>query len=115
MPIRHLGAGRRSLIRVVLRAIGCGWRGLLDVEPAGDVHLLQLELEEGIVRHRLNHPADAAAGDDIAHQRCGRRIIGHVDSDGTDPQLVIVGPRQSMDHTAAIAANSSPRSSDGST
>ena len=47
-------------------ALGCR-SGLADVEPPGDVDLHEVELEQRIVRHRLDHAADLARradGDD---------------------------------------------------
>src|SRR5579864_9014163 len=48
---------------------------LADVEPSGGVHPDNVEFEDRIVRHRLDHAAHAAAGDHRERRRPQARVV----------------------------------------
>jgi hypothetical protein len=79
-----------------------GVRALLsDVDPEGDIDLLEVELEEGIRGHGLNHPANLAAGHDF-HDERPRGVVGHFVGTGADAKLVIVGTRKRVDDATSV-------------
>src|SRR5216683_7629575 len=74
-----------------LPADGTG-AGLADVEPARDVDLHEVELEERVARDRLDHAADAAGHHDRAGQCADRRVICHLGRGRANAEFVILGP-----------------------
>ena len=76
---------------------------LADVDPTGDVHLVELELEERMVVDRLDHPANTAALDDVAHE-LPHVVVRCLACSRTDAQLVIVRAGKGVDHAPRVAA-----------
>ena len=76
---------------------------LADVDPIGHIHTIELELEEGVVRDRLDHAANSARLDDREHGASGRRIVTHLNRASANTQLVIVGTESGMDNATLIA------------
>lgn len=76
---------------------------LPDVHPRCGVDLSKVELEQGIPRHRLDHPPHAAARNDPANERRGVGIGGDLRRGRPDAELVVVGTRHRVDHTSRIS------------
>src|SRR5215207_247648 len=61
--------------------------------PASDVDLLEVELEQRVMRDRLDHPADLGPHHDRPDHRPRRRIAGDLAGGSADAELVVVGTR----------------------
>ena len=78
-----------ALNRSPLLANRAGTR-LSDVQPSGDVHLFEIELEQRIVRNRLEHPAHVASCNHLSEELSGR-FVRYLRRDRTDAHLVVLG------------------------
>src|SRR5262245_15448284 len=60
--------------------------GLADLDPARHVDLLEIELEQWIVRDRFDHPPDTGLCDDGTDRAAERLVGGDLPGVGTDAQ-----------------------------
>jgi hypothetical protein len=75
---------------------------LSDIDPLRDIYLLKIELEEWVVVHGLDHPADVASGDHLLHHG-GGGVGRHLVCESADTELIVGGTRQGMDHAARVS------------
>src|SRR6478735_334516 len=76
---------------------------LADVEPSGGVDPEDVEFEDRIVRHGLDHSAYAAAGDHRERRRPQARVVPGFSRAGPDGQLVILGAGKGVDRAPGLA------------
>jgi hypothetical protein len=76
---------------------------LADVDPVRNVDLFEIELEQRIVRHGLDHPADSAALDDSSHQSPRRRVVDRLERSGANAEFVVVRSGQCVDGAAGVS------------
>jgi hypothetical protein len=76
---------------------------LADVEPPGGVDPDDVEFEDRIVRHRLDHPAHPAAGDHRERRRPQPRVVPGFPGAGPDRQFVILGTGKGVDRAPRLA------------
>ena len=76
---------------------------LADVEPSGGVDPEDVEFEDRVIRHGLDHPAHAAAGDHRERRRPQARVTPGFSRAGPDGQLVVLGAGQGVDRAPGLA------------
>ena len=77
---------------------------LADVEPSGGVDPEDVEFEDRVIRHGLDHPAYAAADDHREQRRPQARVVPGFSRVGPDGQLVIFGAGKGVDRAPGLAA-----------
>jgi hypothetical protein len=106
----HMPSSRRACLLSACggptAAFGTG-AGLADVQPPSNVDLLEVEVEEGIVRDGLDHAADPASRNNLQDQ-CSRSVVRHLDRIGADAQLVVLCAWQRVDDTTRVSAEIPP-------
>ena len=71
---------------------------LPDVDPMGDVHLDEVELEERMMADGLDHSADTASRHDLPDKMPGRRRSDTSRAVCTDAELVVLRAGKGVDH-----------------
>lgn len=77
--------------------------GLADIDPCGDIYLVQIELKHGIGGNGLDHSTNTASTYNLPHVSNYRRVGGTLVSLGTDAQLVVVRTGQGVNRATSIA------------
>src|SRR5258708_25207975 len=68
----------------------CARARLADIEPPPDIYCPEVELEQRVIRDRLDHAANAASRHPTANQSPDGRVVRHLRPDRADAELVII-------------------------